>query len=188
MMTISQPTRPIMTEGWHIEEEVQSFQYYTLRLLELWPEKAFISGALGSLCSFFYCDAVLFWLWITALVGDFASGVAVGLHVTHNLCYDRLRAGIAKILVYMVYILIAAIAGLAINRASGFEIPFLNLFIAYMTLTELKSILRNMDTIGFKTPPLIAAFIHRSASKIEKTVKAPDGDEEPFSDRKGPKR
>lgn len=160
----------LQTGGWNFGEDVDKFQYYTQKLIDLWPEKAAVSAAVGSVCSFFYCDIVLVWLWLIAIIGDFASGIAVGWHQKHELCCVKLRHGVTKLLVYIVYTMIAAVAGVAINRACGFEIPFLNLFLAYMTITELKSILKNMSIIGFKTPPLIDAFLKRSSSRIENVV------------------
>ena len=164
---------------WTFEDEVNSFSYYTQQLADLWPQKLALSGCFSGLCAFFYADSVLLWLWLGSLIGDFASGVALALHTDKHLSYDKLRSGVTKIAVYLIYILIAAVAGVTINRASGFEIPFLNLFVAYMTLTELRSILHNMEAYGFKTPLLISAMLKRSTKKIENVVNGEQHDHRP---------
>lgn len=155
---------------WSLGDDVQSFQYYSQQLLDLWPQKAVISGFLSAVCSFFYADAVLFWLWFCAILCDFILGACVGIHTEGHMSLDRLQKGIVKFVTYLFYVIIAAVAGVAVTRSSGIEIPVLNVFMGYLTLTELKSIIKNMGKLGFKVPPLLMAIVGKSTKKLENTV------------------
>lgn len=55
------PTKP--TE-WSLADDMQSFEYTFQQLIDLWPQKAMISGVITAACAFFYADAVLLWLWV----------------------------------------------------------------------------------------------------------------------------
>ena len=54
-----------------------------------------------------------------------------------------------------------------------------------MTLTEFKSVLKNLELLGWKTPPLIDLIISKSTSKIEKTVEKTIDSDDQGQDRWG---
>lgn len=168
-----------MTSEWTFEADVDNFSYYSQQLLDMWPQKIALSGAISAVCGFFYADAILLWIWLGAVCADFFFGAVYGITTEGCLSCIKLRKGVAKIVAYLVYILIAGLAGVTLTRATGVPVPLLNLFIAYMTLTEFKSVLKNLELLGWKTPPLIDLIIHKSTSKIEKTVeKTIDSDDQ----------
>ena len=156
---------------WAIEDDMQSFSHYTQQLFDMWPQKLVVCSLVGTICQFFYIEPVILTTWILALVSDLVLGIWVGVHVEHKFDWSKWHKGILKIISYILFAAIAAVGGMVINRAiSGFApaIPWMFVLMAAMTVTELKSISRNLEILGFRMPPEVK-FLLGAMSKRTKT-------------------
>lgn len=160
--------------SWTFEDDVQSFQYYTQQLTSMWPQKIVISGILSTACTFFYADAMLFWIWFLAISADFLVGVLRAFRVDGRLDGRKFRKGALKLPVHIMYLLIVGSAGVSINiflENNGIPtIPLLNAVLVYFTCTELVSITKNLEMMGFDTPPIISKVLNLSLKRSEKII------------------
>ena len=138
--------------NWAFGVDLQSFSYYTQQLVDMWPQKLLLGGLLSAACQFFFIDHIVLWTWVAAIVGDFIAGVCVGYKHDQSLDLLKLRKGLVKIIHYAVFIVIVAAGGMVLNRGFGLSVPWINGFLAMMTITELKSISRNLEILGFRVP------------------------------------
>lgn len=139
-------------QNWAFGVDLQSFSYYTQQLVDMWPQKLLLGGVLSASCQFFSIDHIVLWTWVIAISCDFFTGICVGLKEEQTLNLFKLRKGLVKIIHYAVFIIIVAAGGMVLNRAFGLSVPWINGFLAMMTITELKSISRNLEILGFRVP------------------------------------
>ena len=158
---------------WAFGDDVQSFSHYTQQLLDMWPQKLILCGCLSAICQFLYIEPVIFITWFSALLLDFLLGMWISIRVNHDFEWSKWHRGVVKIVSYFVFTLIAAFGGMVINRAiSGFApaIPWIFLLMAAMTVTELKSISRNLECLGFRMPPEIRYLLNAMSRKTKRDL------------------
>lgn len=161
---------------WAFGDDVQSLEYYTRQLAEMWPQKLMISGICGSVCSFFHADATLLWVLALTVLADFVVGIFKAERIGDGIDNAKLRRGGLKILLYIVFLLVAGTADVATTRfieVSSWslpKIPILNFFLLYFTYTELSSVTRNIEEMGFNVPPLLKSFLGRAKQRVEDEV------------------
>lgn len=177
------------SESWAFGDVVRSMDHYTQQLADMWPQKLVLSGIFGSLCSFFYADALLLWIWVLAIFADFVVGIVKARKSNEEITCQKLQQGGVKIVLYLVYFLIAGTAGMSANRIleiSGFpHVPILNGFLFYFTFTELRSITRNIEEMGYKVPALLKTFLGVGMKKFENEInKIASGEVDESDDKK----
>ena len=166
---------------WAFGDDVQSLEYYTQQLADMWPQKLMVSGICGSVCSFFHADAMLLWVLTLTILADFIIGIFKAYHSGDGIDSAKLRRGGLKILLYILFLMIAGSADISTARfieVSDWsflpKIPIMNLFILYCTYTELSSITRNIEEMGFTVPSLLKSFLGSAKRKVEDSVEQLD--------------
>ena len=166
---------------WAFGDDVQSFSHYTQQLIDLWPQKLVVCSLVGAICQFFYIEPVILTTWLLALVSDLVLGIWVGIHVEHKFDWSKWHKGILKIISYILFAAIAAVGGMVINRAiGGFApaIPWMFVLMAAMTVTELKSISRNLEILGFRMPPEVKFLLGTMSRRTKTDLKNLEGPQE----------
>ncbi len=136
---------------------LEGLAYYTQSLLALWPEKAVIGSCVAGAVSLFGGDAYLLWMLGAMLVADFAFGLADAVRRRHFRC-RMLAHGALKFPAYCLYLLIVGVVNASLSRSfGGFDMPLLNLFIAYLIITDAVSVIAHMQRLGIPVPDLFAA-------------------------------
>lgn len=140
-----------------------------MKLSELWALKSSISAFVAAGCAFIGADTVLVWLLLLAMSADFILGVSDAVHRRHFRC-RALERGSLKIVYYCAYLGVVGLVNASLSRACHMELPLLNLFTAYLTLTEAVSITAHMQALGWPVPALLLRLVSGSRKQIEKRV------------------
>ena len=157
---------------------MEGLAYYTQRLLALWPEKAVIGSCVAGAVSLFGGDAYLLWMLGAMLVADFAFGLADAVRRRHFRC-RMLAHGALKFPAYCLYLLIVGVVNASLSRSfGGFDMPLLNLFIAYLIITDAVSVIAHMQRLGIPVPDLLRRVLLRSKRKVERRVDEAVGGED----------
>lgn len=87
-----------------------------------------------------------------------------------NFSIRRFGKWVVKLSTYSLCIVLTGLVGRGLNRASGLDIPILDLFLVVLLATEVLSIMNNMYKLGWPVPPLairLVADIHdKTAEKL----------------------
>ena len=149
---------------------LEGLAYYTQSLLALWPEKAVIGSCVAG--------AYLLWMLGAMLVADFAFGLADAVRRRHFRC-RMLAHGALKFPAYCLYLLIVGVVNASLSRSfGGFDMPLLNLFIAYLIITDAVSVIAHMQRLGIPVPDLLRRVLLRSKRKVERRVDEAVGGED----------
>ena len=119
------------------------------------------------------------WMLAVMMVADFAFGVADAARRRHFRC-RMLWHGALKFLYYMAYIGIVDMVNASLSRSfGGVYMPFLNLFIVYLIITDAVSVIAHMQRLGIPVPDLLRRVLLRSKRKVERRVdEAVGGDDD----------
>lgn len=158
---------------------MEGLAYYTQSLLALWPDKALVGSCVAGVVSLFGGDVYLLWMLAVMMVADFAFGVADAARRRHFRC-RMLWHGALKFLYYMAYIGIVDMVNASLSRSfGGVYMPFLNLFIVYLIITDAVSVIAHMQRLGIPVPDLLRRVLLRSKRKVERRVdEAVGGDDD----------
>lgn len=148
---------------------LEGLTYYTQSLLALWPEKALIGSCIAGFVSLFGGDALLLWLLVAMLLADFAFGLADALRRRHFRC-RMLAHGALKFPAYCLYLLLVGVVNVSLSRSVGMEMPFLNLFVAYLIMTDAVSVIGHMQRLGIPVPALLRRIVLRGRNRVERGV------------------
>ena len=143
--------------------------YYTQSLLALWPEKAVIGSFLAGAAALVGADAYLLWMLAGMLTADFAFGLADAVRRRHFRC-RILAHGVLKFPAYCLYLLIVGTVNASLSRSFGIEMPLLNLFVAYLIITDAVSVMAHMQRLGIPVPELLRRLVVRSKRRVEQRV------------------
>lgn len=87
--------------------------------------------------------------------------------------------GALKFLYYMAYIGIVDMVNASLSRSfGGVYMPFLNLFIVYLIITDAVSVIAHMQRLGIPVPDLLRRVLLRSKRKVERRVDEAVGGED----------
>ena len=157
---------------------MEGLAYYTQSLLALWPDKALVGSCVAGVVSLFGGDVYLLWMLAVMMVADFAFGVADAARRRHFRCW-MLWHGALKFLYYMAYIGIVDMVNASLSRSfGGVYMPFLNLFIVYLIITDAVSVIAHMQRLGIPVPDLLRRVLLRSKRKVERRVDEAVGGED----------
>ena len=150
---------------------LEGLDYYTQSLLALWPEKAVIGSCVAGVVSLFGGDGYLLWM--------LGFGLADAVRRRHFRC-RMLAHGALKFPAYCLYLLIVGVVNASLSRSfGGFDMPLLNLFIAYLIITDAVSVIAHMQRLGIPVPDLLRRVLLRSKRKVERRVdEAVGGDDD----------
>ena len=149
---------------------LEGLAYYTQSLLALWPEKAVIGSCVAGAVSLFGGDALLLWLLVSMLIADFAFGLADAVRRRHFRC-RMLAHGALKFPAYCLYLLLVGVVNVSLSRSVGLEMPFLNLFVAYLIHTcEPAKSSRVVRGILCAIPALLRRIVLRGRHRVERGV------------------
>jgi toxin secretion/phage lysis holin len=149
---------------------IESISYYLSQTFELWQEKLALGVVFSATLAFFDIDQVLviclFWL----MLGDLLLGLFQAFKLK-TFSPAILKRGIVKYPLFCTYILLVGVVDVAFERALSIMLPLLDIFIAYMIFNEAGSILRHLETLGVRIPPLLKVLIHGGINRMEKELK-----------------
>lgn len=147
----------------------EGLAYYTNSIATLWAEKICISTLITGFVGVFGGDAVLLWFLGAVWVADFALGLLDALQRGHFRC-RALARGVLKAPAYCLYLLLVGVVNVSLARSTGMDMPLLNLFVAYLIITDVVSIMAHLQRMGIPVPVLLQRIVIRSRVKIEKKV------------------
>lgn len=176
-----------INQGWSIQREMQTFFYYTQQLTEAWQTKAAFSGIVAAgvsytidfndfettfeaLVNLFGFDSFLFAIVFLLVAVDFGLGI-LSAAIKKKFSLPIFRRGLSKLPLYVLYIILVGLAAVCMQRSIGYGGGLLNLFLAYLSITEVFSIIKNLERLGVYMPPLLVHIVHGVQSKIENTIK-----------------
>ena len=157
---------------------LEGLAYYTQSLLALWPEKAVIGSCVAGAVSLFGGDAYLLWMLGAMLVADIAFGwrTSCGAGISVAGCWRTGRSS-SGLLPYLLIVRRGQRQPVAVF--GGFDMPLLNLFIAYLIITDAVSVIAHMQRLGIPVPDLLRRVLLRSKRKVERRVdEAVGGDDD----------
>ncbi|WP_304736859.1 phage holin family protein [uncultured Desulfovibrio sp.] len=143
--------------------------YYSQNIASLWAEKAVFSTLITGFVSVFGGDALLIWFLCVMWFVDFLFGLMEALRRNRFRCRMLIR-GVLKLPTYCLYLLLVGVVNMVITRSLGMEFPVLNLFIAYLVITDVVSIMGHMLHLGMPVPRLLRNIILKSQANIEHKV------------------
>jgi toxin secretion/phage lysis holin len=149
---------------------IEASGYYLSQTLELWQEKLALGALFSAALAFFDVDQVLavclFWL----MLADLCLGLFQAFKFK-TFSPLVLKRGVVKYPLYCAYLLLVGVINIAFERALSITLPLLDIFMAYMIFTEAGSILRHLEALGLKIPPLLKMLIHGGVNRMEQEAK-----------------
>lgn len=181
----------LCNDGWGPKREVSFLVMHTLNLLNRWTVKivlalTFLGLIYTIVWNFFKMDEAIvlldlvivkvnadkFVLSSLAIVMLIDLVIGVGQAIFINKCFSLsvLLRGIGKWPLYSLYIILAGILAYNIQAATGYGGGILNVFMAYLSATEILSIAKNLERCGIPIPKILHLIIHNAPKKLEKLV------------------
>jgi toxin secretion/phage lysis holin len=149
---------------------MQQLAYYIDQTLEYWQGKLALGAVLSSLMAFFGVDQLLvlclFWL----MIADLALGLFRSFK-QKTFSHQILKRGIIKYPLYCTYLLMVGVINIAFSHAFDIGLPLLDIFLAYMIFNEVASMLKHMESMGIKIPPLLKILAIGGVNRVEQEVK-----------------
>lgn len=175
-------------ETWSLKREMLDILHHTEHLLAVWQHKFVGSLALAgvsvsfdlsrffnkdaaeSVLLLFGADSFLLALVFLLTCFDLFLGITQAC-IKQCFSAPTLKRGLAKLPLYCIYIFLIAVMSISLQRSTGFGGGLLNLFLAYLCITEIFSIIKNFERLGLYMPPLLQHIVYGVSHKIEKTIK-----------------
>ncbi len=143
--------------------------YYTHSLAAFWAKKMCFSGIITVGVALCGGDALLLWLMAALWAADFAFGLSVAIRRRRFRC-RMLARGVLKAPAYCLYLLLVGVVQVALTRSIGADVPLLNMFVAYLIMTDAVSVMAHMQVLGLPVPGLLRRVLFRGRRHLEKTV------------------
>lgn len=155
-------------------EEMDSFAYYTEGLFDSAAQK--LCGMVFILFGFhvagIHGDVTILSLLIKLMVADFLLGVLCAIK-TKTWNYQVLVRGICKFPLYALYIFLVACVDQLVYKYTGLQDGWcVRLFLAYLLVCEIYSIIRTLGKMGVKVPMLLVYLSNRLKEVFERKGKA----------------
>lgn len=162
-----------------------------LTLVDLWQIKSVLTLGVSTICAWIGADAYLVTVLAIAMTIDFVLGIYSAFRRGHFRC-RAMQYGILKYLWYSAYIAVVGLVNISVARSFHINLPLLNLFISYLTLTESVSIVGHLQAIGVPVPELLSSIVNRSKRRVESKInglttpeKPRPGEDPDFRERRG---
>lgn len=140
-----------------------------LTLVDLWQVKSVMTIGVSTICAWIGADAYLVTVLAIAMTIDFVLGVYSAFRRGHFRC-RAMQYGALKYVWYSAYIAVVGLVNISIARSFHVNLPLLNLFISYLTLTESVSIVGHLQAIGVPVPELLRSIVNRSKHQVETKI------------------
>lgn len=155
-------------------DEMDSFVYYTDGLFDGAAQK--LCGVIFLLFGFhvtgIHEDITILSLLLKIMVADFFLGILCALK-NKTWDYHVLTRGICKFPLYALYIFLVACVDQLIFKYTGLQDGWcVRLFLAYLLVCEIYSVIRTLGKMGVKVPPLLTYLFERLKDVIERRGKA----------------
>lgn len=154
-------------------EEMDSFAYYINGLFDNAAEKlcTMVFVLFGFHVAGIHGDVTILSLLIKLMVADFLLGVVCAIK-TKTWNYQVLIRGICKFPLYALYIFLVACVDQLIFNYTGLQDGWcVRLFLAYLLVCEIYSIIRTLGKIGVKVPMLLVYLSNRLKEVFERKGK-----------------
>lgn len=115
------------------------------------------------LCLLFILVAVDLTVALFVSIKERDFGVVFGTH------------GILKFPLYCLYLFLIGAITVSFEHSINIGLPLLNLFIAYLVATQVFIIVRNLEKLNVKIPPLLLFLVHGLKEKMETTIQTKIG-------------
>ena len=79
-----------------------------------------------------------------------------------------LAHGALKFPAYCLDLLLVGVVNVSLSRSVGMEMPFLNLFVAYLIMTDAVSVIGHMQRLGIPVPALLRRIVLRGRHRVER--------------------
>lgn len=151
-------------------DEMDSFAYYTEGLFDGAAHKlyAVIFVLFGFHVTGIHDDVTVLSLLLKIMVADFFLGIFCAIK-TKTWNYTTLVRGICKFPLYALYIFLVACVDQLVYQYTGIQDGWcVRLFLAYLLVCEIYSVIRTLDKIGVKVPTLLIYLSNRLKEVFEK--------------------
>ena len=155
----------------------EAFAYYSARLADMWPGKVAVGTALSSLCLLLGMDEVLFYVLLATLTGEMLTRIAVHCKRNKSLCRG-LQHGLARYICYGLFLLMAVAVQMAFQRAVGVGLPIVDIFMAYLILTDCASVIGHLYVLGIPVPGILKTLVVGGRRRLEHAVREAVHDDE----------
>ena len=155
-------------------DEMDSFVYYTDGLFDGAAHKlyAVIFMLFGFHVAGIHDDVTILSLLIKLMVADFLIGIVCAIK-NKTWDYHVLIRGICKFPLYALYIFLVACVDQLIYKHTGLQDGWcVKLFLAYLLVCEIYSIIRSLHKMGIKVPTLLVYLSDRLKEVFERKGKA----------------
>lgn len=171
---------------------MEGLRYYWEQLQDLWLEKlgvGIILSAISYYCGVYFnlflehtaIDRILVVLLGWAMVVDFFFGLWYA-RKTHSFSLLVFKRGLLKWPLYTMYVVLVAVLDITFARLSPVAAPILNIFLGSLIYAEILSILKSMEKLGIRVPPLLLTatyflrdFINSAVKRTGRSEKVEDG-------------
>lgn len=159
-----------MDDDYGVNTYMQDFQTFFQSMVEDWNVKLIGSGFIAFCAEIFGQD----WWLIQCLFALIFADCALGMISAkmHNGCLSsrRLHDGIVKIMAYCLSIILVWLVQEIAIRSLPVQLPVMALYAGYQSLTEIKSISRHLERLGFAMPALFHKVANGVNDKLDKAV------------------
>ena len=132
---------------------------------------AAVTDALEQFATYFGGDAKLLLMLLLLMLIDLLVGFAKPLCRKEALSWSILQRGALKWPLYAFLLLLVGILDVMADGAIPFwDLPLLNLFTAYLGITEFFSICKNLEALGVRVPSLLLMLAKGFRRRIEKAI------------------
>lgn len=156
---------------------MQEFSHYIDQFFESWQGKLMLSTILTTASQLveqfgatFGADTFLVLLLFCLVWLDLGLGIVVAVR-TGSFTYATVGQGIIKLPIYCLYLFLIGSIGVSIEHSISLTLPLLNLFIAYLTASEVFIIVKQLQILGVKVPPLLLFVVRGAKFRFENTVR-----------------
>ncbi len=149
---------------------VEAAQAWLGTLAEDWSVKLAAGSAITFLASWFGDD----WWLVSVLLGlifaDLVLGLASAWHFNGGLSGKRLHQGVVKFIAYALAIVLVWLVQQITLHSLPVSLPVLALFSAYQSLTEISSIVRHLERLGLRMPPLLTRITDAGTHHVDERI------------------
>ncbi|MCR5813133.1 MAG: phage holin family protein [Desulfovibrio sp.] len=135
-----------------------------------WAGKISIGATIAFACEMFHVDYGLAIMCFCMLTADMVLRMIDLAKRPKNLA-KGLKKAIPRYIFYMLFIVMAWSVEFSVMRALHIDIPFVDIVVAYLILTDCASVIEHFVHLGVPVPKLICMAVLGSREKLEKTTR-----------------
>lgn len=137
--------------------------------LILWEHKLTLGLFLGWSSAFFGITEQLFICISLLMLSDLCLGVLSAMKLK-NFNYTMLKRGFLKFVAYFLSMFLINIVDVWASAAVGTDLPLQDVYLSYLVITEVLSIMTNCSNLGLQFPALVERIIRGYKQKVEDLV------------------